>query len=151
MKKLEFNWIEKSFTGIGKSTVSITIEKKAELYFIEKLKEITNKDNSFFVILKEDITSEADLLNEYYLQFKFPYFGFNWDALLDCLRDLDWIKQNNVIIYHQGLPKLDVKDLKIYLEILFDLTSHWKKYEDHNFDVYFDLNDYNAIREIMQA
>ncbi len=150
MKRLEYNWTEKSFTGIGKSKVSVTIEKKAELCFIEELKEIIEKDDSYIVIFIEDFASEAELLNEYYLQFKFPYFGFNWDALLDCLGDLDWIKQKDIIVYHQELPKLAERDLKIYIEILFELIFHWNKYESHNFYVYFNLKDYSIIKEIMK-
>jgi hypothetical protein len=150
MKRLGYNWTVKSFTGIGKSKVSVTIEKKAELCFIEELKEIIEKDDSYLVIFQEDVASDAELLNEYYLQFKFPYFGFNWDALLDCLGDLDWINQKDIIIFHQEFPKLAERDLKIYIEILLELISRWNKYESHNFDVYFQLKDYSIIKGILK-
>ena len=35
------------------------------------------------------------------------YFGENWDALSECLRDLSWIESKRVVILHTDLPPLD--------------------------------------------
>ena len=34
------------------------------------------------------------------------YFGFNWNALFDCLRDLHWVAQRRIVIAHEDLPLL---------------------------------------------
>ena len=57
------------------------------------------------------------------------YIGSNWDALLDVLRDLGWIIQRNVIIYHCGMSELPEPDAKTYLEYLkpvFGIGSQMK-------------------------
>ncbi|WP_080903835.1 barstar family protein [Parabacteroides sp. Marseille-P3160] len=119
--------------------------KKGRFYFIDNFDKKKN-DHFFLVIIEDENFSEEEILNEYYRKLKLPdYFGFNWDALQDCLRDLDWIEQRDVVIYHQQLPRLNEKDLKIYLRILDDIVGHWDKFEEHNFYVYFNISDYDTI------
>ena len=150
MKRIDFHWIVDTWTYANKKRVPLFIEYNAEFYFIEKTEEIKNRENAYFVIITNDNFSEEDLLNEYYIKLKFPpYFGFNWDAFNDCLRYLENIEQKNVIIYHPQLPQLNEKDLKIYLKILRDAVRLWKKYEEHNFEVYFNLKDYDQVKQII--
>jgi hypothetical protein len=47
------------------------------------------------------------------------YFGHNWDALDECLRDLGWIAAPRVVLVHADLP-LAGADRRTYLEILRD-------------------------------
>jgi len=149
MKRLDFHWIVNTWTYANKKRIPQSIENNAEFYFIENPAEINNKSNAYFVTIINDNISEEDLFNEYYAKFKFPYFGFNWDALNDCLGGLEWIEQKNVIIYHPQLPQLNEKDLKIYLEILRNAVSLWNKYEEHNFEVYFNLKDFDKVQQIV--
>jgi len=149
MKRLDFNWVENTWTYVNKKRIPQSIKKNAEFYFIEKQEEISNKNDAYFVTIVSDNFSEENLLNEYYKKFKFPYFGFNWDALLDCLRDLEWIEQINIIVYHPQLPQLNKKDLKIYLEILRDAIWDWKQWEEHNFEIYFNMQDYNKVQKLI--
>lgn len=121
------------------------------LCFIESVRDIKVDKSTYIVSLKSNIISKEDLLNEYYEKMKFPeYFGFNWDALWDFLKYLDWIKQKNIIIYHSKLPSLEIKEMKIYLNILIQTTAYWNKYEEHFFNVYFNRNDYDMIHKIMK-
>jgi len=149
MKRLDFQWVENTWTYVNKKRIPQSVRKNAEFYFIENYEEINNKNDVFFVTIINDNFSEEDLLNEYYIKFKFPYFGFNWDALLDCLRDLEWIKQKNIIVYHPQLPQLNKKNLKIYLEILSNVMESWKQWKEHNFEVYFNLKNYDKVQHIM--
>lgn len=57
----------------------------------------------------------------------FPgWFGFNWDALLDSLRDFSWITKRTIVIHHSDLPLLDdPRQSRIYLEILAQAHSDW--------------------------
>ncbi|OAV76282.1 Barstar (barnase inhibitor) [Bacteroidales bacterium Barb7] len=124
--------------------------KTEEFDFTNDINEIENGNNLYVVKLNNNYTTEEELLNEYYSLLQFPlYFGFNWDALYDCLEDFHWIKQKNIIICHEILPQLKKNDLKIYLEILHDTVIHWRKYEEHNFNVYFNLKDYNTVQQVI--
>ncbi len=43
--------------------------------------------------------TETDFHNEFQSQLNFPeYYGHNLDSLFDCLTDLEWIKEKNVIL-----------------------------------------------------
>ncbi len=55
----------------------------------------------------------------------FPdYFGANWDALWECIRDLSWLPEGPVVLRHSNLPLTDdIAGLKIYLSILADTVQ----------------------------
>ncbi|MDR0404426.1 MAG: barstar family protein [Oscillospiraceae bacterium] len=150
MKRLDFHWTVSTWTFCDKKRVPISVENDAEFFFINDIKEINEKDDAYVVIIKNEDPKE-DLLNEYYTKFKFPpYFGFNWNALNDCLGGLGWIEQKNVIVYHERIPTLNQRDTETYLDILRGMVALWKKYEKHNFEVYFNLYDYEKVQQIMR-
>ena len=55
------------------------------------------------------------------------YFGGNWDALEDALRDLTWLPAGrNVVIVHEDLPfGAGGENRGIYLAILKNAAEHW--------------------------
>jgi len=69
----------------------------------------------------------------------FPdYFGENWDALEECIRDLNWITSVQVIIIYEDIPfRSNPKQLKVYLSILHDAVAHWNKKKEHKLFVIF--------------
>lgn len=71
------------------------------------------------------IRTKAALLDELYHRLHFPdYFGDNWDALEECIRDLSWLPPGTVILRHSDLPLTeDVANLKTYLSILRDTVQ----------------------------
>jgi len=78
---------------------------------------------------------------------QFPaYFGNNWDALADVMRDLQWLPKR-VAIVHNGMPALSEKDLKIYLEILQEAVSTLSKRGDHELAVIFSDMDTEGLRQ----
>nr|AIA19069.1 Barstar (barnase inhibitor) [uncultured bacterium] len=82
----------------------------------------------------------------------FPdYFGYNWDALTDCLGDLSWIAERRVIIAHEDLPQLDRDALVIYLEILCDCVAGWNGQKGHELIVAFPKAVLGQVQVIADA
>lgn len=95
-------------------------------------------DDAFMVRLPAGIKNRDHLLTLLYGLLMLPgYFGFNWDALYDCLRDYNWLDKRLIVISHEELPSLDKQDLKVYLEILADSCLDWKPDEEHRLEVVF--------------
>jgi len=104
----------------------------------------------FYVRIDPRIGLTGELLRSLYYLLWFPgYFGFNWDALYDCLRDLEWIKFHKIVLVHESLPQLPEDDLKVYLEILRDSALGWVDDESHELEVVFRCADKTVIENIL--
>ena len=96
-----------------------------------------NPTNAFVVHLS-GISSEGQLFNELNNKIKFPdYFGFNWNAVYDCLRDFHWIKQKKIVLIHDELPKLNQEILSTYLRVLAAAVQDWQAEDKHYLEVVF--------------
>ncbi|WP_102944665.1 barstar family protein [Stenotrophomonas sp. VV52] len=69
------------------------------------------------------------LLTRMATQLDFPRtFGGNWDALVDCLRDLSWIKANGYALFFSdadGLRNDAEKDFDTLLDVLDEACQAW--------------------------
>ena len=52
------------------------------------------------------------------------WFGHNWDALHEGLRDLSWVPVRNVVLCHVAIPELPIAELKTYLGILSESVAN---------------------------
>ena len=115
-------------------------------------------DQEFFSVVIPPVSSKRELLEGYNLMLKFPYFGFNWDALWDLLCDFHWITQRHIHIYHESVASIPVEDLKVFLEIIVRVCEDWKiprpalplwRMKTHHF--YFNSNEEEHIKSIIQS
>lgn len=105
----------------------------------------------FYARLTGEVLKKDQLLNALYYLLGLPgYFGFNWDALDECLRDLSWIPEEKVVLVHDRLPKLSDDDLRIYLTVLRDSALSWVGDEVHSFDVVFKKSDEERILQLLE-
>ena len=96
--------------------------------------------------------SKRGLLQWYASALKFPdYFGQNWDALEECLRNLSWQPPGRVLIHHHELPlrgKGQGVDRDSYLRILADTVRHWQRAGGREFVVAFDPHCQAALQAL---
>lgn len=105
----------------------------------------------FYVRIDPGIGLTDELLKSLYYMLWFPgYFGFNWDALYDCLRDFSWIKYRKIVLVHEVLPRLPREELKIYLEILRDSVIDWSGDDRHELEVVFRDSDRVVVEELLK-
>lgn len=94
--------------------------------------------DSLVAVVPRGIADANQLLEVLYQRLNLPgYFGFNWDALSDCLRDFHWVKQRNIVLIHEDLPTLTSTDLVNYVEVLDESVRSWKPNENHRLVVVF--------------
>jgi len=95
-------------------------------------------DNAEFVAFLPKVNGQDELHSKLSEVLRFPdYYGDNWNALYDCLRDFNWIEKEGIVLVHTELPNLPNEDLKVYVDILFDAMQDWKEGEGHYFKVIF--------------
>lgn len=85
--------------------------------------ETYHAEGVYEVRIPAGITNKRILLRHFARSLKFPkYFGWNWDALDECLRDLSWLTDPKpIVVIHHDLPFRAGEDRrKIYLHILRD-------------------------------
>src|SRR4051794_34142310 len=81
--------------------------------------EVDTRDATKIVEVTQSITTKHALLGMLAESLQFPdYFGANWDALDECLRDLSWLPVRAVVIKHDSLPRLTDDVLRTYIDIL---------------------------------
>ena len=81
------------------------------------------------VIKGRHCKTPANLFAEFARALKFPdYFGHNWDALEECLADLEWLPAKGYILLitdaSHVLPN-DEAEYETFLEILRDAGEAW--------------------------
>ncbi len=104
----------------------------------------------FYTRIDPETSLVDELLRSLYYVLWFPgYFGFNWDALYDSLRDLSWMPCKKVVLVHESLPRLNNEDLRVYLEVLRDSVLDWHAGDDHVLEVNFRSRDESIIRSIL--
>ena len=75
-------------------------------------------------------TDKDELLARFAAAFQFPaWFGGNWDALADCLDDLEWLDADGHVLVIEGAAELRVaapETLATALEILTETSRAWQ-------------------------
>lgn len=84
-----------------------------------------------FHIDGKNIQRKEQLLNHVATALHFPGdFGHNWDALEECLTDLEWVDADGYILYYDhidGLLGTHPDQFETLVEILRDAVKSWKE------------------------
>lgn len=104
------------------------------------------KKNRFHVLIPS-VNSKQELFSELAEKLHFPdYFGYNWDALFEVLRDFYWINEKIIIIEHHDISRIPTVDLEIYLEIISDVRKFWEEDKGHEVFFLFSPTDMEKIK-----
>ncbi len=108
------------------------------------------ESNDSFIAQIENINNEDYLFKELSEKLKFPdYFGYNWNAVYDCLCDLSWIQEREVVLIHLQPLNISRKTFKVYLEVLSDAVKSWENDTDKILIVIFPSSDRQEILECL--
>ena len=123
---------------------------------MEKLKFLTDpklyKSASAFVVYLTKTKNEEDLFNQLKSKLNFPYyFGNNWNALKDLLKDFHWIKEKNIVIVHDTIPALNDLSFQSYIQILLDAAQDWGENANHSLEIIFPLQSKQFIQQFIKS
>lgn len=101
---------------------------------------VTASPGTYVARVPHGIDRKSMLLRSLAQQLKFPdYFGNNFDALEECLKDFSWLPGcRQVVIIHTHLPMHWSRTIVVtYLQILRDAVALWNADGQLQMDVYF--------------
>ena len=86
---------------------------------------------AFFHLEGRHIERKEHLLNHVANALHFPdQFGGNWDALEECLTDLEWVDAEGYLLYYDhidGLLNAHPDQFETLVEVLRDAVASWKE------------------------
>lgn len=111
-------------------------------------------EGTYLAVIPEGLTSKHELLIAYQKELGFPgYFNpGNWDSFDECLRVLDGINEQVVMIFHKDLPlAAEGEELRIYLDILQYCVAFNEAYIGRTIIVAFPLKVQEKVAEVYKA
>ena len=86
---------------------------------------------AYFHVDGKTIERKEQLLNHVATALHFPgHFGHNWDALEECLTDMEWVDAEGYLIYYDhidGLLAAHPDQFETFVEIVRDAVASWKE------------------------
>ena len=78
----------------------------------------------------QDVSNKKQFMAQCVRQMKLPsYFGGNWDALADCVRDFNWMSAKGYVLHISGSDKLAAaapSEFQTALAVLGEAAEFWK-------------------------
>lgn len=94
--------------------------------------------NDFIANVPPELNNRQALFDALRRELQLPdYFGNNWDAVSECLKDFSWVQRRRVIIMHKDVPSLGANDTRIYLDVLCECVCDWRRDENHELLIVF--------------
>ena len=91
---------------------------------------LKNRGIQVFYLDGREICDKQSFLHKVAEAMKFPdYFGYNWDALDECITDLDWCPaERYILIYDQPeiFSKAEPTEWKIAYDVLRSAVDYWQ-------------------------
>lgn len=109
--------------------------------YVATNEELTGNSSRSIVSVPPNITDKAILLSLFSHLLQFPdYFGNNWDAFEECLRDLSWLPEGPVVLAHSDLPLANEPlNAQTYISVLEEAVRAQSKSNAHPLTVTFPI------------
>lgn len=121
------------------------------MIMMDDMAKCRDAERTIFQVLIPSVKSKQELFSELADKLHFPdYFGYNWDALCEVLRDFYWINEKIIIIEHQDISRIPTADLKTYLEIISIVGKFWEEYKSHEVLFLFSPTDLEDIKRQLE-
>jgi hypothetical protein len=75
-----------------------------------------------------------------------PYFGMNWDALSDCMRDLSWLNDNGwvvILLNGQEFAVRNQDDFTTAIDVLETAAEYWRSHRKPFWILVYGDKDWN--------
>jgi RNAse (barnase) inhibitor barstar len=75
-----------------------------------------------------------------------PYFGMNWDALSDCMRDLSWLNDNGwvvILLNGQEFAAKNQDDFNTAIDVFQTAAEYWRSQAKPFWVLVYGDNDWN--------
>jgi hypothetical protein len=127
--------------------------KNSVFNYYDNNSQIPSSGNDTFVgILPKGISDVPSLYKALFNILLFPeWWGFNWNALYDSLRDFHWLNEMTVVLVHEDLPLFSENDIWMYLDILSSSITDWKDGENHKLIVWFPKDYKERIISVIDS
>lgn len=120
--------------------------RKTQIYRMYYYRNIADIElpNNCFVANIQLVDNFQNFVTQCYERLKFPdYYGFNSDALLDCLLDFSWLKESTIIIIFDSASEIEPDKLKCYVQLVKEVEKKWslhnQKYSASSEEMYEKL------------
>lgn len=136
------------------------IECEAEQLVKMAMKAAGNGSHDRVIVLEgEKCKSVASFLKEFNEKFFFPdYFGLNFDALDECLNDLEWLEAENYLLFIRDIDVVLSEDpgaFNDFIRIMENTVKEWNQGRQYGaqynpptpFDVIFHCEDNLSVNE----
>jgi RNAse (barnase) inhibitor barstar len=97
-------------------------------FFIGAIKKVVPQSGYLAEIDGKSVSMKWELLDAFKKAFKFPdYFGYNWDALNECINDLKWLEAASYVfvLKNPEMMGMSAEDQEILIDILKKAMKYW--------------------------
>lgn len=128
-----------------KHTMEVNLSEAAHDVIKMILESLHHPQRRFIYVDGSDVVSKDDFMRKVSALFNFQdYFGGNWDALEECLKDFSWGAEQDILIFYDQ-PEVflnsDPGEARIAFDILRSVAEHQKNKQDIPALVFLHLSD----------
>lgn len=98
------------------------------------------------------VNDEYELFEKMAAALDFPESaGGGWNGIDDCLRDLAWISEKEVVIVHTAVPQLSPMAWQTYISIVSYAVDSWENDPEHHLTIFFPEDAHPMVQAALRT